>query len=396
MALTAFFMNDRFSYEDTVTTLGPNGETTTAPLTNALDDRPRIVWQTPADGYFSVDVDQYLDINEGGGEVPVKLPHMVGNGGSIAADIQTTLNGSASLSFAYTVEYNATTARFSISAGSNFSLLFASGHDADSVRRWLGFSKADLSGSSGYQAQERRYGTDHWALFDLGSAKVFTLGSCILDGGDGVNWNDADDSVVMLYGNASNLSGTDRAPWQASASKKLAFSARTNDDQNHLQVAFDTAGASMSYRYWVFSWRYFDSDPYHAVGLIKALTKYASSSRQVTQLRKHGLIDTTPALGVKSYYPSQHLQYWRAPLNFDNWEADDYRDVVTEVVREGKHSGLCWSLRWSKIADGTYAAKDDVTNGLFLWCSLQKYSQDNYGGAASDFLSGELVLEQVR
>ena len=398
MALTAFFMNDRFSYEETIATVGPNGETTTAPLTNALDDRPRIVWQTPPDGYFSVDVSQYLDINEGGGEVSVKLPHMAGNGGAIAALIQTTLNSSASLSLAYTVAYNSALARFSIGAGSSFSILFATGtHGAsDTVRPWLGFSKTDLSGSSSYEAQERRYGTDHWALFDLGSAKGFTLGACILDGGDQVNWNDADKSSPKLYASASNLSSTDRAPWEAGASKKLDFSPRSSEEQNYLQVAFDTAGASMSYRYWVFSWRYFDSDPYHAVGLIKGLTKHASSSRQVTQLRKHGLVDTTPALGVNSYYPSQHMQYWRAPLSFDNWEASDYRNVVTEVVREGKHAGLCWSLRWSKIADGTYAAKNDVAHGLFLWCALQKYSQDDYGGAASDFLSGELVLEQVR
>jgi hypothetical protein len=398
MALTAFFMDDRLGYEDTVASVGPNGESETGPLTNALNDRPRVVWQTPADGYYSVDVDQYLDINEGGGEVGVKLPHMAGGAGSIAAAIQTALNGNASLSLTYTVSYNPSVARFSIGASSSFSILFGTGTHASSatVRPWLGFSKADVTGSASYEAQERRYGTDHWALFDLGSAKGFTLGACILDGGERVDWNSADNSVVELYASASNLSITDRSAWQASASKKLSFSDRPTADQNHLQVAFDTAGASMSYRYWAFSWRYFDEDPYHAVGLLKGLVKYSSASRQVSQLRKHGIIDTTPALGVKSYYPSQHLQYWRAPLSFDNWEASDYRDVVTKVVREGKHAGLCWSLRWSKIADGTYAAKDDVTNGLFLWCALQKYSQDDYGGAASDFISGELVLEQVR
>ena len=29
----------------------------------------------------------------------------------------------------------------------------------------------------------------------------------------------------------------------------------------------------MTYRYWAFSYRFFDEDPYHAVGLLKALKK---------------------------------------------------------------------------------------------------------------------------
>lgn len=398
MALTAFFMNDRFGYKDTAATLGPNGESSAAPLENALNDRPRVTWKAPAGGYFSVDKDRYIDLKEGGGsEVSVKLPHVAGSGASIASAIQSSLNSHASTSLSYTVIYNGSIAKFEISASSTFSLLFSTGSNAgESVRDWLGFQKTDLTSASFYRAQEARYSTDLWVLFDLGSAKGFNLAAAILDGGEQVSWSTAELCSIKLYGHASNLSNTDRAAWEASATKKLTFSARPTEEQNYLQVAFDTSGASMSLRYWAFSWRFFDSDPYHAVGLLKALVRYSSSTRQVTQLRGHGLIDTTPALGVSSYYPSQHLQYWRAPLNFDNWEADDYRDVVTEVVREGKHAGLCWSLRWSKIADGTYAAKDDITNGLFLWCSLQKYSQDNYGGAASDFLSGELVLEQVR
>ena len=132
------------------------------------------------------------------------------------------------------------------------------------------------------------------------------------------------------------------------------------------------------------------------MGLPKGLAEYSSSTRQVSQLEGHGLVDSTRALSVASYYPSQALQVWRAPLTFDSWEASDYRDVVTEVVREGKARGLVWSLRGTGIADGTYDADEEADKGFLLWASLQRYSQDDYGGAASDYISGEITLEQVR
>ena len=397
MARTAFFMDDRLGAQRTLATIGPNGERPASPLSNALNDRPRVVWQTPADGYFSIDRNQYIDLDEGGGEVDVQLPHCVGTGPAVAQQLASAINSDAGTRHPYTVLYNPTIARFQITASSDFSILWGTGSHADgaTVRPWLGFDKVDLSGSASYTAPEARYGTDHWAVFDLGSAKGFTLGACILEGGDDVAWNTAA-SVVKLYGSASNLGPTDRSVWEASAAKTLTFSNRPDEDQNKIQIAFDTAGAAMSYRYWAFSWRYFDADPLHAVGLRKALVKYGSSSRQVTQLRSHGLVDSTPALGVRSYYPSQRLQVWRAPLNFDNWEASDYRSVVTKVVRAGRATGLAWSLRWSAVADGTYDADDEADKGVLLWAALQDYSEDDYGGAASDFISGEITLEQVR
>ena len=399
MARTAFFLDDRFSAEDSKVTVGPNGDGPSAPVANALDDRPRIVWQAGPGGYYSIDGDSdYIDINEGGGEVSVGVGHMVGTGSAIAQQIQAKLNASSLLSLtSYAVTYDAQTARFTIAAGSNFALPWNTGtNNATSIRQWLGFSKVDLSGASSYTAQERRYGTDHWALFDLGSALSITVAACILDGGDDVGWNDANASVVRIYAHTSILSQTDRFKWQDNAAKVLTFSDRPAEDQNKLQIAFDTGGAAMGYRYWAFSWRYFDEDPYHAVGLLKGLAEYSSSTRQVSQLEGHGLVDSTRALSVASYYPSQALQVWRAPLTFDNWEASDYRDVVTEVVREGKARGLVWSLRWTGIADGTYDADEEADKGFLLWAALQRYSQDDYGGAASDYISGEITLEQVR
>ncbi|MAH45578.1 hypothetical protein CMI37_07100, partial [Candidatus Pacearchaeota archaeon] len=96
MARTAFFLDDRFSAEDSKVTVGPNGDGPSAPVANALDDRPRIVWQAGPGGYYSIDGDSdYIDINEGGGEVSVGVGHMVGTGSAIAQQIQAKLNASS-------------------------------------------------------------------------------------------------------------------------------------------------------------------------------------------------------------------------------------------------------------------------------------------------------------
>jgi len=399
VALTAFFMNDVFGSEGTVATTGPSGESNAGPLANALNDRPRQIWQTDSNAYYCIDAGTYIDIAEGGGpELSISLPFMNGTADQIATKMSNSMTSQSVAGLTYTVLYNPTTGKFRISATGTFSLLFATGTHASSggVQPWLGFEKFDNTGRTQYDADEMRYGTDHWAVFDLGSAKGFTLGACILDGGADVNWNSASDSVVKLFGASTNLSSTERSKWVSGAAKSLTFSNRPNEDQNRIQVAFDTDGAAMGYRYWAFSWRYFDDDTFHAVGLLKALVRYGSSTRQVAQLKGHGLVDTTKALNVKSYYPTQSMLTWKAPLIFDNWEASDYRDVVTEVVRNGRAKGLVWALRWSKIADGTYDADDEADKGFLLWAALQQYGQDTYGGAASDYISGELTLEQVR
>ena len=152
----------------------------------------------------------------------------------------------------------------------------------------------------------------------------------------------------------------------------------------------------MSYRYWAFSWRYFDADPYHAVGLLKLLQKKASSTRQVVELSGHGLVDQTTPIGVNSYYPSQGVIRWRAPLTFDNWLASDFRSVVTPVIREGRAKALLWSLRWNEITDSTRDADEEADKGFLIWCGLQEYSLDSFAGSSSAYITADLVLEQVR
>jgi hypothetical protein len=91
------------------------------------------------------------------------------------------------------------------------------------------------------------------------------------------------------------------------------------------------------------------------------------------------------------------LTRWVAPLNFNAWDAADYRDTVQRVVREGAATGLVWALRWDEIVDGTYDAEDEADLGFLLWGAVTSYGQGTYSGrGSSDYISGELTVEQVR
>ena len=135
----------------------------------------------------------------------------------------------------------------------------------------------------------------------------------------------------------------------------------------------------------------------HGVGILKAFQKYSSTTLQITRLAGHGLTDPPAPLGVRNYYPAQSLLRWVAPLNFNAWGAADYRDTVQAVVRLGAAKGLVWSLRWDEIVDGTYDAEDEADLGFLFFGSITDYGQGTYSGAGtSDFISGELTVEQVR
>jgi len=418
MGRTALFIDDCLTHKDSVSHVHPDCERVEAPLSNALNGRPRSFWLTSANYFFMIDGGTWMDLDEGSGEVSVKLGHDVGNGIAIAYKIQNSLNAASVTSLTYTVTW--TGAKFEISAvngagaATNFSMLFDSGsHGTSQPRNLLGFLDADYSGSSSYTAAYRRYGTDFFAVFETpatttgGVSQFSDVFALTLDAGPSAAINLATplptdvSSTVKMYSHSSIPSLTDRASWESSATS-YTFSTRNPEGPyksgfvNQIQVAHASAGATVTARYYAFSWRYFDEEPYHAVGLIKALKKKASASRQVAQLQGHGLLDPSVPFGVNSYFPVQQLLRWKVNLNFDSWEASDFRDVVHDVVLEGKAKGLLWALRWDQIADGTYDPEDEAARGFLFWGAITDYSADDYSGFASDYISAELTVEQVR
>lgn len=403
MPLTAFFAQDRLSADATQVNFPQSWlSSDDSPYTNALDDRPRLTWQAPTPGYFATP-SCFLDLNEGAGQISVPLPASNGNPTMWSQTLQVFLNASSLTTLTYAISYDAATSRFTISASGSFSILWSSGAhggaSGNNPRQWLGWgvNPSDTASQATHVAPEKRFGTELFITFDLGSALTIDALAIALEAGTGASINSASYSSIKAFAHSAPLSTVNRADWEANASKTLTFSSQPTETENSLQVAYDSGGAAMSYRYWAFSWRFFDEDPYHAVGILKALKKFGSTSRQITELSGHGLEDPSAPLGIGSYYPSQSLLRWVAPLNFNAWEATDYRATVQAVVREGKAKGLVWALRWDKITDGTYNANDEADKGFLFWGAITSYGQGSYSGAGSfSYISGELTIEQVR
>ncbi len=200
-----------------------------------------------------------------------------------------------------------------------------------------------------------------------------------------------------MYGqNSSSASGGQLQYWIGAAAKTLNFSVTPSYSENKVKVAFDTSGATMVYRYWLFSWYHEDEIQRHKVNLAKGFVQVSSTTRTIQTLRGHGLLNPAPPLSKANYYPVNQLRNWRVPLSFDAWNSTDYRQVIHRVVRFGKQKGILWALRWDDIVSGAVTAQAAADKGFLVWCSLSKYSQDTYIGESADYISGELLLEQIR
>ena len=394
------------------------------PPRNAVTDRPKQVWMnkvggwapsgTAADNYYN-----YFDIKEGSGsEVYLTIGNIYQQrtADEFAHLVEGSLNSVGGLSLSYTCTYDSATGKFTISASGTFSILWKTGtHGKDNglgrnFAQWLGFvtptsgAIEDSTGASAYTGRSSRYDTELAMKFarhefeEKTFAHVFAavLHSVASSEGESVDFSD-----LKIYGSNKDLPLT-RSRWEAEADINLTFSPRSEDPEaseptNKIQIAFAAGGAAMGASYWFVSWRYFDETKGHSMGLLKALQIVQSSTRQISQMRRHGLIDPSTPLGVDTYWPVHNQLRWVAPLSFDAWGGSDYRAVVQEAVKAGRCKGLLWALRWDKIVDGTHNARDEASKGFLLWAAIQDYSDDDYeGSGTNEFLSGELTIEQVR
>ena len=111
-------------------------------------------------GLITIGSKKYIDFNEGGGELIATLTEGNYNGNSLATEIKTQLDAAGGQT--YTVSYSESTAKITISAPSNFSLLWKTGtHGSDNtdthVGTVIGFDdSADDSGTDEYTSDNRR------------------------------------------------------------------------------------------------------------------------------------------------------------------------------------------------------------------------------------------------
>lgn len=92
---------------------------------------------------------KYIDLNEGASDLLATLTEGVYTPTTYAAEVKTQLDVAGALT--YTVSYDSVLRLFTISAGSNFTIKFATGTNAvRSAARTLGLSAEDLTGDDSY------------------------------------------------------------------------------------------------------------------------------------------------------------------------------------------------------------------------------------------------------
>lgn len=412
------------------------GDTVDLPVGFAQDSRPRRPWEIRrvpggpsnpqtahiVDGWFEIDdTNKYIDMQvQGSSAVVVTLTKGRYSGATLAAQVQTRLQAVDS---DWTCTWNSTTGVFEFDhtddvLGTPARFLWLAGTHGtenanDNAGKELGFVRfvdefVGLdTGYVFYLAGEPRHWTHTWCWFkqtEPGLTKSAEVVLCqVADLPDIIGDRRIDSSDIKIFVGSGFSADFTRGTAEDVSAYDAEFSERPTSAQNPIRVAtFGWTGTKLQARsgdQWFFSWRHWDPMPYRHVNLLKAMTVVlddSSAGRTNQELTRHGLVDSSPSLGIFNYYPVAIEERWVASVEFGEWGAASYREVVHEIVREGRHTGLLWALRWDDIAQGTVTGKAEVDKGFVIWGALTDYSLDTYSGSASDYISGSVDIEQIR
>ena len=256
-----------------------------SPTENAKLPAENVSTQLPSQpfegGGFEINaLNQYIDIDEGAGEVVVTLTVGSYTGEALEVQLEADLAASA-LTHTYTVGWDVSSGQWSIAdLTGSFEILTKTGtHGSDNaddgVYNELGWlTVADTGFGTSHLADELRYSTHHWLVFDLGSAKAVDAVLAYLESSDDANASFDDLRVFAHTSDAGDL----RRYWETTALvTDWTASARPTSGFNRVQVAHPTTG-KVTKRWWMLSWRHFDEVEYHRIGLCKSV-RDASASR---------------------------------------------------------------------------------------------------------------------
>lgn len=112
------------------------------------------IFNTKSSFFYDFDISSdeiYIDFNEGGGELTATLDVGSYTAEGLATEIKTQMDSAGGL--VYTVDFNRSTRKYTISSTSNFSILCNTGSNvSQGAYSVLGLGAADLSGASTYTA----------------------------------------------------------------------------------------------------------------------------------------------------------------------------------------------------------------------------------------------------
>ena len=225
---------------------------------------------------------------------------------------------------------------------------------------------------------------------------------------------------VAVFVSSTHDFGNSRAAWVAGVTAgnatRMDFSSRhsaKNSSDGHgmgdvtdnaLQVATDPSASAPMARNIFFSWIHEDGMESHEVGTLGVWQKTgsdlhlkgSSETRTVKALTGHGLIDDAKPMTSLNAYPPGGLQRTRMELEFGDWEWEEWNEVVRPIIRNGGAYPIIFSLNWTDLVSGAVTGQDEVAAGYLLYSTLTSSSGGDYSGQSSDYVSGRLVLDQLR
>jgi len=134
-------------------------------------------------GYFRVDTgNQWVDFNEGGGELSAQIPAGNYDASSLCDAIKAAMELVGTLT--YTVTYSDTSNKFTVASTATFSLLWASGsHLASSIGLDIGFDVgSDDTGASSYTGDFPRMHNYAGVIIESGDGSAVETSGCAVFG----------------------------------------------------------------------------------------------------------------------------------------------------------------------------------------------------------------------
>jgi len=153
-------------------------------------------------GYFYAGAtNKYIDFDEGGSELTGTVAVGAYNGNTLATAIAVAMNAAPGKALTYACVYSETDAKFTISAGSNFTIRWYSGtNKATDISAMCGFSDAaDDTGAATYTSDYRRinYGYSYivWDLLQATDVNFCAILNHNFSSDAFIYWHGADDAA---------------------------------------------------------------------------------------------------------------------------------------------------------------------------------------------------------
>ena len=400
MARCALFTTDLFGASGT-SIWDHSGFNVSLPVSNVSTPLPGQVFEQLEAQFFGGDAGMFevgtktgvgVYINEGGGVLAGTVTSGVYTANALAvavSDALTTLGA-----FTYVCTYHVATRKFQITVTGGTSILVNTNPN-NVLTSECGFDSVDTSSLSFHEAEASRSSTMTRVIFDAEAGNTLApdfVWTMLNSTGGTDTAASALYNNVTVYANATYL-GSRWQLWDDSASETVDLSDRPAETENTIQGGATTG---TGYRYWAFFWHHADDHTSHQVGLLRGAAALTSSTRQVREVGDQRIFNRTRPRTLENQHPVALLSEWRMSVEFERWEAADYRALKVEADRYGAADGVVFALRWSDIVAATLTVNAEADIGFVFYGSIIDSSSDSYAGKESDYLTGSLSFGQLR